>query len=189
MTLKAATEEDLAARRDVIWLEQISQNRDKRAMEALYQAYKSRLIPFMHRMTTDKGLIEEVYNDVMLTVWNKASQFNGESKVSSWIFSIAYRACLKILQKQKVRRGLFDIFTQNTLNELEQEDQSESDHSQLENAIKELPAKHKIVIELSYFQGYSIEEISQIADCPANTVKTRLHHARHKIRQYMADKG
>lgn len=187
MTLKAAAEEDIAVRRDLIWLEQIAQNRDKRAMESMYQAYQSRLIPFLHRMTQDSGLVEEVYNDVMLTVWNKASQFKGDSKVSSWIFAITYRACLKLLQKQKTRRGLFEIFKQNTLDEMEHEQRGSADNSQLEAAIRALPAKQKLVIEMSYFQGYSVEEISQIADCPLNTVKTRLHHARNKIRVILTE--
>ena len=59
----------------------------------------------------------------------------------------------------------------------------------LNKAIKHLPAKQQMVIELSYFQEYSIQEIALIANCPVNTVKTRLHHARQKIRAFMDSKN
>ncbi|MBO1255942.1 RNA polymerase sigma factor [Alteromonas sp. 5E99-2] len=182
--MNVTAKDDAASRRELIWLEQIAQSQDKRAMQSLYEAYRSRIIPFLLRMTKDQGMIEEIYNDVMMTVWKKAAQFKGDAKVSSWIFSIAYRACLKLLKKQKVRQVLFETFSKNIHEENELEEH-QSDHSELEAAMKSLPAKQRLVIELSYFQGHSIEEISSIANCPVNTVKTRLHHARNKIREEM----
>ena len=169
---------------DIALMRQINEDRNAIAMKTLYDTYRSRLVPFLLRMTKDQALIEEVYNDVMLTVWNKASQFKGDAKVSSWIFSIAYRSCLRVIQKQQFRQKVLDKLQFFTHQEEAQEDTQESGEFDLLNkAIAKLPPKQKIVIELSYYEGYSVQEIADIAQCPANTVKTRLHHARVKIRE------
>lgn len=172
---------------DKVLLRQITEDRSTVAMQSLYDSYRSRLVPFLRRMTQDHTLIEETYNDVMLTLWNKSNQFKGNSKVSSWIFSIAYRVCLRLIKKQQFRQKVLDSFLFAKEEEEESlEDTTNDDAVDLLNrAIKSLPAKQRMVIELSYFQGYSTQEIGEIADCPTNTVKTRLHHARQKIRAFM----
>jgi RNA polymerase sigma-70 factor (ECF subfamily) len=176
---------------DILLLQQIAVDRNTTAMETLYNVYRGRLVPFLNRMTPDYALVEETYNDVMLTVWNKADQFKGNSKVSSWIFSIAYRTCLALIKKQKFRQTIINNFlffkTEETSESIEQDTSDKTDL--LNKAIKHLPAKQQMVIELSYFQEYSIEEIALIANCPVNTVKTRLHHARQKIRAVMDSKN
>lgn len=176
---------------DKLLLKQIAVDRNTTAMEILYNGYRGRLVPFLNRMTQDHALIEETYNDVMLTVWDKADQFKGNSRVSSWIFSIAYRACLALIKKQKFRQTMVNNFLFFKINEpIEPIEQVISDKTDLLNkAIKHLPAKQQMVIELSYFQEYSIQEIALIANCPVNTVKTRLHHARQKIRAFMDSKN
>jgi RNA polymerase sigma-70 factor (ECF subfamily) len=138
-------------------------------------------------MTQDHTLIEETYNDVMLTLWNKSEQFKGNSKVSSWVFSIAYRVCLRLIKKQQFRQKVLDnfLFFKEEEEEQQQETGNDEEVDLLNQAIKSLPAKQRVVIELSYFQGYSTQEIGEIADCPTNTVKTRLHHARQKIRAFI----
>ncbi len=176
---------------DKALLRQITEDRSTVAMQTLYDSYRSRLVPFLRRMTQDQALIEEAYNDVMLTLWNKSNQFKGNSKVSSWIFSIAYRVCLRMIKRQQFRQKVLDSFL--FFKEDEEDKQEESNENEdvdlLNRAIKALPAKQRVVIELSYYQGYSTQEIGEIADCPTNTVKTRLHHARQKIRAFMdADK-
>lgn len=174
---------------DKALLRQVTEDRSTVAMQTLYNSYRSRLTPFLRRMTKDHTLIEETYNDVMLTLWNKSDQFKGNSKVSSWIFSIAYRICLKLIKKQQFKEKVLDNFFFSKQEESESENEHINDENKevelLNKAIKLLPAKQRIAVELSYFEGYSTQEIGDIANCPANTVKTRLHHARQKIKAYI----
>lgn len=71
---------------------------DKLAFEALYRVYFPRLSRFIGRMARSPALIEEVVNDTMLVVWQKAASFDGSCKPSTWIFAIAYRKTLKGLK-------------------------------------------------------------------------------------------
>ncbi len=172
---------------DKALLRQITEDRSTVAMQSLYNSYRSRLVPFLRRMTADHTLIEETYNDVMLTLWNKSDQFKGNSKVSSWIFSIAYRICLKLIKKQQFRQKVLDnfLFFKEEEDSVESINNESNEANLLKQAIHSLPAKQRIAVELSYFEGYSTQEIGDIANCPANTVKTRLHHARQKIKAYI----
>ena len=68
------------------------------AFEAFYRSYHARLHRFLGLMTPQSAIVEEVLNDTMLVVWNRAATFNGQSKVSTWVFSIAYRTALKALR-------------------------------------------------------------------------------------------
>lgn len=161
----------------------ITEDRDVAAMEDLYVRFKPRLMSFLRRLTRDEMVLEEAYNDVMVTVWRKSHQYEARSKVSSWIFSIAYRICLRMVKKQSKRDATFELRGDELPDMAAPEPVGSPEGSEdLIAAVKRLNPKHRIVVELCYFEGYSLEEIAQIVDCPANTVKTRLYHARNKLR-------
>ena len=161
----------------------ITADRDVAAMEALYVRFKPRLMSFLRRLTNDETLLEEAYNDVMVMVWRKSHQYEARSKVSSWIFSIAYRACLRMVKKQSKRDATFELVG-DELPDIAAPDEAASPEGadELIAAVQHLKPNHRLVIELCYFEGHSLDEIAQIVGCPANTVKTRLHHARNKLR-------
>ena len=73
---------------------------DLRAFEALYRTYHPRLTRFLMTLLGRPPLVEEVLNDTMLVVWKRPEGFNGASKVSTWIFAIAYRTALKARARQ-----------------------------------------------------------------------------------------
>ena len=172
--------------RDRALLARIAEQRDSAAMERLYVLYRQRLVRFLGRLTNDNELIEEAYNDVMLKVWDKAHQFKGQSKVSSWVFSIAYRTCLRMLKKRSRFMGLFDLAGDDLPDLPQVIDQTAQDmRASLDAGLAKLSPKHRLVVELCYQEGCSLEEISQITDSPLNTVKTRLHHARNNLRQHV----
>jgi RNA polymerase sigma-70 factor (ECF subfamily) len=160
---------------------------DRAAFEALYRCYFPRLARFLQRFLRRPHKVEEVLNDAMLVVWRKAASFNGESKVSTWIFAIAYRRALKSLEQ-------FDDPV-----EFDDERSAASDPQPdeamlqrelalaLERAIALISPAHRAVIELTYFHGCRYQEIAQIMDCPVETVKTRMFHARRKLRLLLAD--
>ncbi|MDJ0938429.1 MAG: sigma-70 family RNA polymerase sigma factor [Woeseiaceae bacterium] len=165
-------------------IERIADARDAGAFERLYHDYRRRLGPFMYRIVRDPAANEEVFNDVMLTVWRKAETYNGQSKVSTWIFAIAYRQCLKVL------RGRPDTVGIDEAPEESVDERGTTERRDLVGqAIAQLSPEHRLVIELSYFQGNTYSEIAAIADCPENTVKTRIFYARRRLKEIMAALG
>lgn len=74
--------------------------KDLTAFEALYRIYHPRLVRFLTNLIHRPQLVEEVLNDTLMVVWEKAHTFNGTSKLSTWMFGIAYRKAMKALRKQ-----------------------------------------------------------------------------------------
>lgn len=163
--------------RELLLLRQIA-TQDRAAFKELYLIYHRRLARFLMRLTTRHDVIEEVINDTLWTVWMKAGAFRGESLVSTWIVGIAYRRALKALRKI-TSIGLPDR------EEATGSDTRLADENRqwLDRALTELPIEQRMVIELSYLLGHSCEEVAHIMQCPVNTVKTRMFHAREKLRR------
>src|ERR1700746_3104883 len=79
-----------AAARGVELIERVAR-RDRRAFEEIYNLYHRRLARFLTRLTRRYDVAEEVINDTFWVVWNKAGDFRGDSRPSTWILGIAYR--------------------------------------------------------------------------------------------------
>jgi RNA polymerase sigma-70 factor (ECF subfamily) len=157
--------------------------RDSRAFEQLYRAYHPRLSRFLGNILRRAPVVEEVLNDTMLVVWTHPDRYNGKSKVSTWIFAIAYRKALKALRradepvedKQAESRPSLEPGPEQQLGAREVQ-------TVLLKAIGELSADHRAVVDLTYFHEAGYREIAEIMDCPVDTVKTRMFHARRHLK-------
>jgi RNA polymerase sigma factor (sigma-70 family) len=156
---------------------------DAQAFETLYRGYFPRLTRFLDRMTRSAHLIEEIVNDTMLVVWQKAQTFDHTSKVSTWIFAIAYRKALKAIQAfDDPVESDSDDYAGVSENGPEQELSQQQTQLLLAKALNELPSEQRHVVNLAYFHGMDYAEIAEIMDCPVNTVKTRMFHARRRMK-------
>ncbi len=155
---------------------------DRAALEELYLAYHRRLARFLVRLTYRHELAEEIINDTLWIVWQRSGEFRGASRVSTWIVGIAYRRALQTLRHVSVRPGVAAIDEPadpaDPADEVERRDL-------LDRALATLPPEQRLVLELTYVLGHSCEEIATITDCPVNTVKTRMFHARRKLRELL----
>ncbi|HEY2780582.1 MAG TPA: sigma-70 family RNA polymerase sigma factor [Steroidobacteraceae bacterium] len=154
---------------------------DRDALRELYLIYHRQLAGFLLRFTRRQDLVEEVINDTLYIVWCKAAEFRGDSRLSTWIMGIAYRCALKTLR----RRGhqLFHaVPIENEALPAPDELDAAETAEWLALAMQQLSNDQRVTLELAYGQGYSCEEIAEIMDCPVSTVKTRMFHARGKLR-------
>ncbi len=173
-------------------LEQIV-SKDKLAFEQLYKRYYHRLFQFAQRMLRDGPIVEEVVDDTMFTVWNNAAKFENRSTVSTWIHGIAYRKTLKALERCR-RHASVDIDIEAV--NIKPDTRIESDpaiaamagdlQKQIKVGINKLSNDHRAVMLLTIL-GYSYPEIAEIVDCPANTVKTRMFHARQNLKSLLSE--
>jgi RNA polymerase sigma-70 factor, ECF subfamily len=163
---------------------------DREAFAALYRRHHTRLARFLRRFTVRGELIDEVINDTMWVVWQKAAEFRGESKVSTWIIGIAYRCMLKALRSgapaEEIGEGLLDA------HELAQAAAAHDSHAPdaelqdwVARGLKTLPEDQRVTLELAYFMGCSCEEIASVMGCAVGTVKARMFHARVRLRSVM----
>jgi len=160
---------------------------DLRAFETLYRGYAVRLQRFLALMTSRRTLVDEVLNDTMLVVWRRAATYNGTSKVSTWIFAIAYRTMLNALQRSDV--PLADPEPEDhPVTEIgpEQRHSEAQTRAALWHAMNALSNVQRGVLVLTYFHDLPYVEIAQIMGCPVDTVKTRMFHARRRVRALLS---
>jgi RNA polymerase sigma-70 factor (ECF subfamily) len=122
-----------------------------------------------------------------MVVWQTAGRFRGTSKLSTWIFAIAYRKAMKA--KVRWPDPVEDDANDKSVSD-EPTPEQQFRHLKLHDAILEamngLSAEHRAVVDLTYFHGLGYREIAEIVNCPVDTVKTRMFHARRRLRQAFA---
>ena len=162
--------------------------KDGTAFETLYRGYYPRLRRFIERVTRRPQLVDEVVNDTMFVVWRKAASYNLRSGVSTWIFGIAFRRALKALKGLDVPVE-FDPDQCAAPGAAGPEGllQQKEVRASIVRALGSLSGDHRTVVELCYFEGRSCAEIAEIMQCPVSTVKTRMFHARRRLRTLIAD--
>lgn len=171
------SDQELAERR----LLELIASRDRDALTRLYEGYYERLFKFVFRLTQSHAQTEEVVNDIMLAVWRGAGNYRGDSKPSTWIFGIAYRQALKRLSRKQIKtssRVDVEQIPDNSVHTAEQEDW-------VRRGLDQLPTAQRLAVELVFYLGLSYEEVATVTECPVNTVKTRMFHARRKLKEQL----
>ena len=161
--------------------------RDRRAFNELYESYRPRLSHFVMRLVKRPSLVEEVVNDTMLVVWDGLDRFKGESRLSTWVFAIAYRKGMKALTRNDdpVEDDTHETVASSELGP-EQNAAYAQRHVALRRAMDQLSADHRAVMDLTYFHEMGYREISAIMNCPVDTVKTRMFHARRNLKTLLS---
>jgi RNA polymerase sigma-70 factor (ECF subfamily) len=158
---------------------------DLRAFEHLYRRYQPRLARFVGNLIRSSPAVEEVVNDTLMVVWDRPHSFTGASKFSTWLFAIAYRKALR----ERHRRALPFLEPSDAVDPDPPPDDAlarERVRAVLIAAMEELSVEHRAVVDLTYFHETGYREIAEIMDCPIDTVKTRMFHARRHLRRKLA---
>jgi RNA polymerase sigma-70 factor (ECF subfamily) len=166
------------------WLLAVRDQRDKAAFGQLFDHFAPRLKGFVMRSGATPALAEEVVQDVMLTIWRKAAQFDPhKADASAWIYQIARNRHIDFVRKES--RPVPD--------ELKGEADSAQDASQivaleqearhLKQAISELPPDQKDMIEKAFIGDLSHQQISSETGLPLGTVKSRIRLGLGRLRK------
>jgi RNA polymerase sigma-70 factor, ECF subfamily len=159
---------------------------DAKAMEEFYRTFSRIVYAFVMRRLENPVASEEVVVETMYEVWRSAGAFGGRSAPRSWLLGIARH---KLIDKQ---RG-WDSHQVEELGEeaenVASEDPTAFDYlsqlqtrEQIQNCLETLPDEQSECMHLMFYEDMSINEIAGIQNCPENTIKTRLFHARKKLK-------
>ncbi len=136
---------------------------DLRAFEDLYRLYHPRLTRFAANLVRKPEVVEEVVNDTLLAVWRRPDGYSGASKVSTWVFAIAYRKALKA--RQKTDEPMEDAQAGNRESDEPGPERSlgqSQTRTALLDALAGLSADHRAVVDLTYFHDAGYREIAEI---------------------------
>lgn len=151
---------------------------DRSAWRALYERYAALVFRFLAALGVRDPEREDACQDVFLAVYRSLPSFRGEAQLSTWIYRITARTTGKLIQKRKLRTALAATLTQEPPPSLSDPTEQTARTLLLDRMLDKLNPKKRLVLVLFELEGVPVEEIARIADCPTNTVWSRLHHAR-----------
>ncbi len=157
---------------------------NERAMADFYRLYEKRLHRFIFIKLNDFHEASDILNETFLEVWRSAKKFEGRSKVSTWLFGIAYYKTMDRLRKNKpvlIDEDNFPEIVDETPNAMACMLNDEQGH-QVKHCLETLKDAHRSVMELAFFEDMAYSDIAKIVDCPENTVKTRMFHAKQAMK-------
>lgn len=164
---------------------------DDTAMEALYGRYHVRLYRFLIRLVRDEAVAEELTNETFMEVWRTAGKFEGKSAPATWMFAIArYRAASLLRRKRDAE--IDDESAGQIVDDADTPEvavQKKDKATAIKICLEQLTVEHREVIDLVYYHGKSVRDVSEIVGIPENTVKTRMYHARRRLSEIMSEAG
>jgi len=167
------------------------------AFEELFRLYQPRLGAFFWQRTRDRHASEELSQETMVIVWEKAQNFDEKARASSWIFGIGYRKYLEWQRKHARSQKLFQTEAERDVEVLPERPGTgvsgqlgqEALMEHIRQALKELSEEHRLVMEMTFQQGLSYEEISQILGIKPGTVKSRMFYAKQQLKEVLTSRG
>lgn len=162
-------------------------NREKIAIEALYDMYSASLFGVISRIVIDEPTAEDVLQETFLKIWNSFSGYSPEKgRLFTWMVNIARNLAI-----DKIRSK--DFKNQNKNQELENnvtfiDEQKNTVYKPellgIKDLVETLKPEHKSILDLVYFKGYTHVEAADELQLPLGTVKTRLRMAIQQLRKH-----
>jgi RNA polymerase sigma factor (sigma-70 family) len=162
------------------------QQKEKAALEQLYDRYEKILFSFLYKMTEDRDLAEEALQEVFIKLWRGKGEYDeSKGKFTSWLFTMSRNSAIDLIRKQKKPSvpldEIGDLVSPETAVEELAEWQEQKD--QIQEAVSELSSEQQKMIQLFYFKGMTHETISTMCDIPLGTVKSRIRLALSKLKK------
>ncbi|SMG08184.1 RNA polymerase sigma factor SigY [Paenibacillus aquistagni] len=163
---------------------QQAQQGNTEALALLLRQHYAMVRGYMLKLTMNPSLTDDLVQDTMLRAMEKLHTYNGKSKFSSWLITIATRLYLDRLKRMKVERRWLEqegrlIRYQVETNQLE--------WSEAMEMLQQLPPEQRAAILLKHYYGYAYPEIAAIMQCSEGTVKSRVHYGTEQIRKEMKE--
>jgi len=170
----------------------VSSRRDVDAFEAIFKHFAPRVKAYMAKLSADTQTAEELMQETMITVWNKADQFDfSKGALSTWIFTIARNQ--RIDAVRRARRPEFDptdpAFVPDEEQPADLRIAERQSAKQLRAAMADLPKEQCTLLELAYFEESTHSAIAKKLNLPLGTVKSRLRLAFSKLRAALDNSG
>lgn len=174
---------------DATLLKLISQG-DEDALVNLYTRYGKNLYGYALRVVDNREIAEDVLQDSLLTVWQKAKTYRGEGRVKAWLFAIVHHKAVRTF-REKESAPLDDSAHDPEYLETRVAEKhiSQERKKLLRSGLEELSVEHRTVLELVFYQGMTMKEISQICEIPLGTVKSRLNYAKAALKGFLSRQG
>ena len=150
--------------------------------EHLVKAYSSWLYRYAYWLCGEKATSEDLVQETFLRAWRFLDSLKDEGSAKSWLTTILRRENARRFERKQLDYSDVEM---DTISSERQDFDTRPEVLALRNAMARLPVKYREPLVMQVLEGYSLDEIARIFELPRNTVATRLHRARQKLRKFL----
>jgi RNA polymerase sigma-70 factor (ECF subfamily) len=173
------------------------------AFDKLYRDHIDLVYRYAHRLCGEAESAKDLVQETFLNAYRGLRRFRGDSRISTWLYTIASRACLRMRRKRKgapERELSLEEFVPTSEGEFrlqiaiegltpEQALENKQLREALDEAINKLPKKYRVALILRDMEGLSAGETGTVMGLSERAVKSRLHRARLFVRRELSARG
>lgn len=162
-------------------------NRDEDGFNYLYDNYSGALYGIIIKVLTYKEETNEVLQDVFVKIWNSIQSFDeNKGSLYTWMLNVARNAAIDKVKSKSFRNDLKNQSIPDFVNDSKSlSTEQKHEFNEVQNIVNTLRDDYKVIINKSYFGGYTQEEISEDLGIPLGTVKTRSRAAIKELREML----
>lgn len=164
----------------------------------IFQQYKSKIYRLALNISGNDRDAEDILQNTMIKIIANLDNFKSQSKLSTWIYKIAYNEALMLLRKRYSQFNLNKTFRRNVkdrrlglyVNWPQQGDKhllDEEFRTRLDEAISEMPIQYRMPLLLHYIEAMPLDEVAEILGLKLNSLKTRIHRSVLMIKSQIID--
>ena len=168
------------------------------AFTALVERHQRPLVNYFYRMSWDRQAAEDGAQEVFLRLFKHLGNYEPQAKFTTFLYRIARNLWIDRVRAGKVRgtsisleaptfgdeRTLGERIAGDSVTPVETLSRQETEEA-LRRAIDRLPEEQKAVVILSEIEGLKYQEIGEILEVPVGTIKSRMHAAMEKLKDYL----
>jgi RNA polymerase sigma-70 factor, ECF subfamily len=162
---------------------------DDTAFAELVDRYKDLVYGLIYRMVADRGLADDLAQDVFLKIHRGLPYFRGEARLSTWIFRIVQNVCVQARSGRppdvSLDAGLGGDRPPRQFGSEDRAFDSLEDRDRLDKALARLPPNYRMLVVAHYIKGVHYEALAEALNLPLGTVKTHLYRAKRRLRELL----
>lgn len=158
---------------------------DESTFRLLVQRHKEKVRNIIFLSTGDSSVIDDIAQEVFITVYKNLKNFRFESQFTTWLYRITVNKSKDYLRKKNVRKIFVPIKEAMKEREFESVAEKNDTANIVMNAIAKLPNKLKVPLLLKDIEGFSYQEIAETTNCEIGTVKSRIFRAREGLKKIL----
>jgi RNA polymerase sigma-70 factor (ECF subfamily) len=158
--------------------------RNEAAFSYLYDHYSGSLYAVILGIVADRELANDVLQDVFIKIWRQIDLYdNAKGRLFTWMLNVARNASIDVVRSKNFQQNRQNKELTENIYDAGGSTQTNTDKIGLRKIVHKLKEDYRVLVELSYFEGFTQDEISKMLKIPLGTVKTRLRTALIHLKQ------
>jgi RNA polymerase sigma factor (sigma-70 family) len=158
--------------------------RQESAFSYLYDHYSASLYSVIVSIVIDRELSNDILQEVFVKIWRQIETYDTtKGRLFTWMLNVARNASIDAVRSKNYQQSQQNRELTENMYEAGGSSQTNTDKIGLRKIVYKLKEEYRVLVELSYFEGFTQDEISKMLKIPLGTVKTRLRSALIQLKQ------